>query len=150
MDGSIGNSSSVSNLFGGSSCMGSSGGAGATNQLGSFFTSSGAGNGPMRCTEAMDSLEKDSLTCYTSTACNADSADLVVVQSLPMLVSLPTSNNMTSGCKLTASGEPDHTRAVDVACGSRHTVVLAKNDQLWAFGWNKYGQLGIGHNHSRD
>ena len=40
-------------------------------------------------------VEKDSLTCYTSTACNADSADLVVVQSLPMLVSLPASNNMT-------------------------------------------------------
>ena len=50
----------------------------------------------------------------------------------------------------TANGESDHTRAVDVACGSRHTVVLTKNNQLWSFGWNKYGQLGLGHNHSRD
>lgn len=56
MEGSIGNSSSVSNLFGGSSCMGSSGGVGASNQLGNFFTSSGTGNAPLRCTEAMDSL----------------------------------------------------------------------------------------------
>ena len=55
-EGSIGNSSSVSNLFGGSSCMGSSGGVGASNQLGNFFTSSGAGNNPLRCTEPMDSL----------------------------------------------------------------------------------------------
>ena len=38
-------------------------------------------------------VEKDTLTCYTSTACNADSTDLVVVQCLPMLVSLPASNS---------------------------------------------------------
>lgn len=51
---------------------------------------------------------------------------------------------------IAGNGESDHTRAVDVACGSRHTVVLTKNNQLWTFGWNKYGQLGLGHNHSRD
>ena len=27
---------------------------------------------------------------------------------------------------------------------------LIKYFQLWAFGWNKYGQLGLGHNASRD
>ena len=46
--------------------------------------------------------------------------------------------------------ESDSTRALEVACGSRHTVVLTKSNQLWTFGWNKYGQLGLGHNHSRD
>ena len=34
---------------------------------------------------------------------------------------------------------------VDVGCGSRHTVVLTSTNQLYGFGWNKYGQLGQGH-----
>lgn len=149
IDGSIGTSSSISNLFGGSSCIGNSGGAGVSNQIGNFFASSGTSNGPLGCTEAMDSLEKDTLTCYTSTACNADSTDLVVVQCLPMLVSLPASNSTGSG-KTADNNDSDHTRAADVGCGSRHTVVLTKTNQLWTFGWNKYGQLGLGHNYSRD
>ena len=56
IDGSIGTSSSISNLFGGSSCIGNSGGAGVSNQIGNFFASSGTSNGPLGCTEAMDSL----------------------------------------------------------------------------------------------
>jgi len=119
MEGSIGTSSSVSNLFGGSSC-----------------------------------IEKDTLTCYNSTTCNADSTDLVVVQCLPMLVSLPSPTSHGSGLnnfgKNIKSTESDSTRTLDVACGSRHTVILTKSNQLWTFGWNKYGQLGLGHTHSRD
>jgi alpha-tubulin suppressor-like RCC1 family protein len=86
----------------------------------------------------------------------------VVVQTLPMLVSIPASRN---GCGEGESG------ALDVGCGSRHTVVLTKDNNLWAFGkkylpsvflslsyllfytwtgWNKYGQLGLGHTISRD
>ena len=56
MEGSLGTSSSVSNLFGGSSCMGNSGSGSVSNPLGSFFSSGGAGNGPLGCTEPMDSL----------------------------------------------------------------------------------------------
>ena len=37
-----------------------------------------------------------------------------------------------------------------MGCGSRHTVVLTTGNQLWGFGWNKYGQLGLGHTLSRD
>ena len=66
MEGSIGTSSSVSNLFGGSSCIGSSGSAGMGNQLGNLFTSSGATNGPLGCTEAMDSLGVHVVTKYTN------------------------------------------------------------------------------------
>jgi len=155
VEGSIGTSSSVSNLFGGSSCMGNTGTGSVTNPLGNFFSSGATVNGPLGCTEAMDSLEKDTLTCYNSTSCNADSTDLVVVQCLPMLVSLPSPNNHGSSGfsnlgKNMKGSESDSTRALDVACGSRHTVVLTKSNQLWTFGWNKYGQLGLGHNHSRD
>ena len=56
-------------------------------------------------------------------------------------------NNFGKNIKST---ESDSTRTLDVACGSRHTVILTKSNQLWTFGWNKYGQLGLGHNHSRD
>jgi len=78
----------------------------------------------------------------------------VVVQCLPMLVSLPSPTSHGSGLnsfgKNIKSTESDSTRTLDVACGSRHTVILTKSNQLWTFGWNKYGQLGLGHNHSRD
>jgi len=96
------------------------------------------------------SFEKD-VTC-TTTGCNGDTTDLVTVQSLPMLVSLPASSASASGGKnsSSAAGSSSEARALDVDCGSRHTVVLTKGGELWAFGWNKYGQLGIGHNHSRD
>ena len=41
-----------------------------------------------------------------------------------------------------SGGKDDATsHAVDVSCGSRHTVVLTKANVLWAFGWNKYGQV---------
>ena len=39
---------------------------------------------------------------------------------------------------------------VDVGCGSRHTVCLTQGNNLWSFGWNKYGQLGVGDTKSRD
>ena len=39
---------------------------------------------------------------------------------------------------------------MDVACGSRHTVVLTSGNQMYGFGWNKYGQLGLGHTLTRD
>jgi len=71
-------------------------------------------------------IEKDTLSCYTTTACNTDT-DLVVVQALPMLVTVP-------------GGKDEGSQALDVSCGSRHTVVLTKANVLWAFGWNKYGQ----------
>jgi alpha-tubulin suppressor-like RCC1 family protein len=33
---------------------------------------------------------------------------------------------------------------VSVACGSEFTVVVDKNDSLWACGWNEHGNLGTG------
>lgn len=39
---------------------------------------------------------------------------------------------------------------IDVGCGSRHTVCLSLGNNLWSFGWNKYGQLGLGDTKSRD
>lgn len=82
-------------------------------------------------------IEKDTLSCYTTAACNTET-DQIVVQALPMLVAIP-------------GGKDDATsQAIDVSCGSRHTVVLTKANILWAFGWNKYGQLGIGHTNSKD
>ncbi|RUS84732.1 hypothetical protein EGW08_007519 [Elysia chlorotica] len=31
------------------------------------------------------------------------------------------------------------------ACGSRHTLLLSECGQVFASGWNRYGQLGLGH-----
>jgi len=92
------------------------------------------------------SFEKDDVTCYRSSCSYGDTTDLITVQSLPMLVSLPSASN---GSKDPAAAESG---VADVDCGSRHTVVLTRGvpEQLWAFGWNKYGQLGLGHNASRD
>ena len=59
-------------------------------------------------------------------------------------------NRLGYSGKTSDNSDSDHTRAADVGCGSRHTVVLTKTNQLWTFGWNKYGQLGLGHNYSRD
>ena len=75
--------------------------------------------------------EKDALTCYNTAACNADT-DLVVVQTLPMLVSIPAASS--SGVSRNGTGSDDSRAAVDVGCGSRHTVVLTKDNHLWAFG----------------
>ena len=92
--------------------------------------------------ETLDS-EKDALTCYNAaTSCNDSQTETVVVQSVPMLVQIPfvnSSNNSEKGCGI-----------IDVGCGSRHTVVLTSGNQLWGFGWNKYGQLGMGHQMSKD
>ena len=32
-----------------------------------------------------------------------------------------------------------------VACGEDHTLAINANGELWAWGWNDYGQLGLGH-----
>ena len=88
-----------------------------------------------------DEVRKESsaaVTCYNAASaaagCNDPNAtDLVYVQGVPMLVQV---------------GDNGGRSVVDVACGSRHTVVHAQDggkDELWGFGWNKYGQLGLGH-----
>jgi len=94
-------------------------------------------NDEKESTIEVSEIEKDTLSCYTTAACNTET-DQVVVQALPMLVTIPGKNDDPSS------------QAIDVSCGSRHTVVLTKANMLWAFGWNKYGQLGIGHNTSQD
>lgn len=34
--------------------------------------------------------------------------------------------------------------ALQVCCGARHTAVRSSQGELFAWGWNKYGQLGLG------
>ena len=85
-------------------------------------------NDEKESTVEISEIEKDTLSCYTTTACNTET-DQVVVQALPMLVTIPGKTDDPSS------------QAVDVSCGSRHTVVLTKANMLWAFGWNKYGQV---------
>ncbi|KHJ41341.1 regulator of condensation [Trichuris suis] len=36
---------------------------------------------------------------------------------------------------------PEEYRAVAIACGGRHSLILAEGNNLFAFGWNDYGQL---------
>lgn len=35
-------------------------------------------------------------------------------------------------------------RAKVVSCGARHSAVLTEDGQVLSWGWNKYGQLGLG------
>ncbi|XP_024013832.1 ultraviolet-B receptor UVR8 isoform X1 [Eutrema salsugineum] len=44
--------------------------------------------------------------------------------------------------------ENRHARVV--SCGARHSAVLAEDGQLLCWGWNKYGQLGLGDTIDRD
>ncbi|XP_065346492.1 RCC1 and BTB domain-containing protein 2-like, partial [Cloeon dipterum] len=37
-------------------------------------------------------------------------------------------------------------RVVQLACSSNHTLVLTSDREVFTFGWNKNGQLGLGHN----
>jgi len=80
--------------------------------------------------------EKEALNCYNAASCD-NNTDLVMVQPLPMLVQI-------------MGKSPEDCLVTDVGCGSRHTVCLTKTGGLWAFGWNKYGQLGVGDTRARD
>lgn len=131
-------SSGGNNMMGNNLVMNCGGGNGGDNPLMSFADVA---------TDPADiSFEKDDVTCYRSSCGYGDTTDLITVQSLPMLVSIPSASVASSTDPSAASG------VADVDCGSRHTVVLTRGSpqQLWAFGWNKYGQLGLGHNASRD
>ncbi|XP_064631584.1 RCC1 domain-containing protein 1-like [Lineus longissimus] len=37
-----------------------------------------------------------------------------------------------------------------VACGSRHTAALTEHNDVYTWGWNAYGQLGLGDTQTRD
>lgn len=38
----------------------------------------------------------------------------------------------------------DNLKIVSAACGWRHTMAVLDTGALYTFGWNKYGQLGMG------
>ncbi|XP_027070596.1 uncharacterized protein [Coffea arabica] len=38
----------------------------------------------------------------------------------------------------------EHKRAKMVSCGARHSAILTENSKVYSWGWNKYGQLGLG------
>ena len=33
----------------------------------------------------------------------------------------------------------------DIACGEEHSIILDNEDNIWTFGLNYNGQLGLGH-----
>lgn len=43
----------------------------------------------------------------------------------------------------------DEVRAVRVACGWRHSMIIDDRGQLFCVGWGKYGQLGLGDGETR-
>ena len=53
-------------------------------------------------------------------------------------------------CIISSGKTAAESAVIDVGCGSRHTVCLTQGNNLWSFGWNKYGQLGLGDTRSRD
>ena len=38
---------------------------------------------------------------------------------------------------------------IGIAAGARHSVAILKNGEVFSWGWNKYGQLGLGDNIDR-
>ena len=38
----------------------------------------------------------------------------------------------------------DDLKFTDAACGWRHSLAVSDSGALYTFGWNKYGQLGVG------
>ncbi len=38
---------------------------------------------------------------------------------------------------------------LQVCCGARHTLVKTRQGEAYAWGWNKYGQLGLGDTENR-
>ena len=38
----------------------------------------------------------------------------------------------------------DEMNVKNVACGSKHTLIMSESNEVYATGWNKYGQLGLG------
>lgn len=52
------------------------------------------------------------------------------------------------GCDRPATGlhRPTTLRIGSICCGAEHTLVLLQNDIIYVWGYNKYGQLGLGHN----
>ncbi|CAN0414947.1 unnamed protein product [Laminaria digitata] len=51
--------------------------------------------------------------------------------------------------RLSPERHPTCTGAIkQLACGYYHTVALSKSGEVFAFGRNDYGQLGIGHRES--
>jgi E3 ubiquitin-protein ligase MYCBP2 len=46
--------------------------------------------------------------------------------------------------KLTLHAPSDTVRAVNVACGNYHTLVMCSDGSLFTFGSNCHGQLGVG------
>ena len=45
---------------------------------------------------------------------------------------------------------PDGLKVKDVSCGGNHTVIMMEDGNLYSFGGNNWGQLGLGDNINRD
>ncbi len=60
---------------------------------------------------------------------------------IPVLIEGLNTNKPDAASAVTGAGV--HFKEIQLVSGGRHMVLLLKN-RLWAWGWNKFGQLGIG------
>ncbi|KAL3696668.1 hypothetical protein R1sor_010744 [Riccia sorocarpa] len=44
----------------------------------------------------------------------------------------------------------ENEKCVYVSCGARHSAVMTESGKIFSWGWNKYGQLGVGDSVDRD
>ena len=45
---------------------------------------------------------------------------------------------------------PNNEKPLSISCGYNHTICLTKNENIYVWGNNDYGQLGIGDNNNRN
>ncbi|CAI5511811.1 unnamed protein product [Closterium sp. Naga37s-1] len=61
-----------------------------------------------------------------------------------MLPAAPAASVISTSAVADCAAGDDSIKATAVACGGRHSLVLAKDGSLFSFGWGQYGQCGHG------
>jgi len=90
-------------------------------------------------------LPHSTFTLTSSSQMMANSLVLAIPPTVPFLIFPHSPLNSFSG-QLGIYNFPSTIAIEKVACGWAHTLLITKQGQLYSCGWNRSGQLGLGHN----
>jgi len=110
-------------------------------------------------------MQGDTKTCLIPTLCKNMPDDVISVRSGTYHVLLLTMEGLVYGCGSNSNGqlglkqnsggnytEPTKISLLPpikkISCGYNHSMCIDINNSLWVFGYNIYGQLGVGHTKS--